>query len=87
MPLEEQLPEATDIRQHWYTHNPSAPFFYISAADDLAELAAIVNGTADGIARDDFSGRTIMLIANIDLSDHAEGEGWIPIGIFPADAF
>ena len=58
----------------WYTANPSAKSFTISTADELAGLAQLVN---DG---NDFSGDTIRLAKNIDLSDYSTGQGWIPIG-------
>jgi len=67
----------------WYTRNPNALTFTISTADELAGLAEIVNGTAAGITRNNFSGRTITLSANIDLSNYTEGEGWVPISNFP----
>jgi len=72
--------ETFDTR--WFTKNPNASVFTISTADELAGLAAIANGTAWGIAKNNFSGKTIRLTADIDLSSHAEGEGWVPIGNF-----
>jgi len=64
----------------WYTANPKAIDFTISTADELAGLAQIVNGTAAGIARDSFRGKTVTLGRGIDLSGYAGGEGWEPIG-------
>ena len=49
--------------------------FTISTAEQLAGLAAIVNGTAE-IEKDSFSGKTITLAADIDL----KGREWTPIG-------
>lgn len=48
----------------------------ISTSAELEEFAAIVNGTAEGIPQDDFSGKTITLAGNIDLKN----QPWIPIG-------
>jgi len=59
----------------WY--NTMGTNFIIYTADELAGLAYIVNGTAPGIAQDDFYGKTIALGANIDLSSY---NNWIPIG-------
>jgi|GEM_PF-2624188 len=79
----------------WYSVNPRATSFNISTAKELAGLAHIVNGRAIGIARDNFSGKTIKLTRNIDLSSYARGvdlfgfingEGWIPIGNYSADS-
>jgi len=53
----------------WYTADPTASVFELSTAEELAGLAAIVNGTAEGIAQDSFSGQTIKLASNIDLGN------------------
>lgn len=53
----------------WYLANPTASVFELGTAEELAALAAIVNGTADGIAQDTFSGQTIKLTSDIDLAD------------------
>ena len=45
----------------WYS--AEAKTFEISTPAQLAGLAAIVNGKADGIAQDSFSGKTIKLTA------------------------
>jgi uncharacterized protein YjdB len=62
----------------WYYNNPTATTFTIYDADQLAGLATLVN---NGI--DSFSGKTIILGNNIDLSAYASGEGWTPVGIYP----
>jgi VCBS repeat-containing protein len=54
----------------WYDSNSSGTYFIIDTAEELAGLATIVN---NGI---DFSGKTIKLGADIDLSGH----DWTPIG-------
>jgi len=73
----------TDVAQ-WYTSNPSGLNFTITNATELAELAQIVNGTHETITRDSFSGKTISLANDIDLSAYGSGfnggNGWIPIG-------
>ena len=68
----------------WYS--AEAKTFEISTPAQLAGLAAIVNGKADGIAQDSFSGKTIKLTADLDLggvkgSDGTwSGQSWTPIG-------
>ncbi|HBC92512.1 MAG TPA: hypothetical protein DCZ10_06300 [Pelotomaculum sp.] len=52
----------------WYTGaEPGATSYTISTPAQLAGLAAVVNGTAPGIAQDDFAGRTVTLGDNIRL--------------------
>ena len=64
----------------WYDDNSNARAFTISTVDELAGLAKLVN---DG---NDFSGKKITLVQDIDLSafdsmvDGSAGGGWIPIG-------
>ena len=70
----------------WYFEDPDATEFVLSSAEDLAGLAAIVNGTATNETstyalrattyQDDFAGKTIKLASNIDLA----GKSWTPIG-------
>ncbi len=64
----------------WYGDG-SAVDYVISTEDELAGLAAIVNGTAtplDGFTgQDSFSGKTITLGADLDLA----GQNWTPIGL------
>ena len=58
----------------WY--NTTDTSFTIMTPAQLAGLAAIVNGTADGIEKDSFAGKTITLGADIDLGN----KNWTPIG-------
>jgi hypothetical protein len=60
---------ASDIS--WYG-NGNATSFYISNADELAGLAQLVNDKTDN-----FSGDTITLTADINLSGYSN---WTPIG-------
>ncbi len=64
----------------WYSADAKA--FTLTTPSQVAGLAQIVNGTADGVAKDDFTGKTVNLGADIDLN-HQE---WTPIfeyrGIF-----
>ena len=55
----------------WYTSNKTASEYIISTNKELAGLSIIVN---QGYS--DFSGKTIKLGADIDLS----GKAWVPIG-------
>ena len=62
----------------------SGTAYYIGRADQLHELAMIVNDTTEGgPERFDFDGTTIILIDDIDLgvAPYNEGEGWVPIGV------
>jgi len=71
--------ECAGIAYNWYTSSPGARSFTISTACELAGLAEIVNGTWGGVPdRDDFSGKTITLTNNIDLSPY---DNWVPIGV------
>ena len=72
----------------WYFENPEATEFVIDTAEELAGLAALVNGTATApvttfaataeveTVHDDFKDKTIKLAADIDLYDIP----WTPIG-------
>ena len=69
----------------WY--NAGDAQFTITTAEQLAGLAEIVNGTAIGIARDDFAGKTVTLGANIVLNaspssaaKDSSQRNWTPIG-------
>ena len=75
----------------WYAKNPNADTFTVSTADELAGLAAIVNGKAGKVKGFDFRGRTVRLANDIDISAYGAGhtyydgldyeiEGWVPIG-------
>ncbi len=67
----------------WYLADPSATEFEISTAEELAGFAAIVNGTAEGVTKDNFKGQTVKLAKDIDLGDAL----WTPIGIAKASSF
>ena len=75
------------VSTEWYFDDPDATEFTINSAEELAGLAAIVNGTASSnvvtfaantatTIKDDFKGKTIKLAADIDLNDRL----WTPIG-------
>ena len=66
--------DGSSIDTSWY--NTTDTSFTIDTAADLAGLAAIVNGTADGIDADAFSGKTVVLANDIDLAE----KNWTPIG-------
>ncbi|MDR1796989.1 MAG: dockerin type I repeat-containing protein [Clostridiales Family XIII bacterium] len=51
----------------WYS--PGTQEYWLTTGAQLAGLARIVNGTASGIARDDFTGRTITLGSDLDLNN------------------
>lgn len=61
----------------WYDADETE--FTITTAAQLAGLTQIVNGTADGITQDEFSGKTVTLGADIDLNG-SETNQWTPIG-------
>ncbi|HBC94094.1 MAG TPA: hypothetical protein DCZ10_14645, partial [Pelotomaculum sp.] len=74
-------PEAWDgsIDTGWY--NTADTSFQISTPAQLAGLAAVVNGTADGIAQDYFADKTITLQSSIDLGGVQNQDGtWDPAG-------
>ena len=75
-------PGTPNVFTSWY--DTSSAFFAISTAEQLAGLAEIVNGTADGINWDDFSGKAVALAADIDLGEVGE---WTPIGSTSANSF
>lgn len=66
--------DGTTIDTSWY--NTTDTTFTLTTPEQLAGLAAIVNGALSSIAPDDFSGKTILLGADIDLG----GKNWVPIG-------
>ncbi|MGI6497421.1 MAG: hemoblobin-interacting domain-containing protein [Oscillospiraceae bacterium] len=57
---------APETDTSWY--NTTDASFTITTAAQLRGFAAIVNGTADGIAQDNFSGKTVSLGGNIALA-------------------
>ena len=61
----------------WYQGHEKETVYEISDPAQLAGLAAIVNGTADGIQQQDFSGKTVKLISDIDMGSKA----WTGIGL------
>ncbi|MCL2688421.1 MAG: MBG domain-containing protein [Chitinispirillia bacterium] len=66
------------VHYGWYLNNSGASNFTVSTAEELAGLADIVNGTwGRSPARDDFSGKTITLANDLDLSLF---DNWVPIG-------
>ena len=70
----------------WYTENPTATTYKINTPDQLAGLAALVNGTSVSKTRsaaDTFAGKTIVLEGNIDLN----GLNWEPIGNPMSDGY
>ena len=65
------------INGEWYYGKaPGTTEFEIGTADELAYLAKLVRE-----ATDIFTGKTITLTNDIDLSDYTKGEGWEPIGV------
>ena len=71
----------------WYIDDPDATSFTLSSAEELAGLAAIVNGTAtapattygaesDATVKNNFKGKTIYISQDIDLDNMP----WTPIG-------
>lgn len=60
----------------WYGDG-TASEYVISTADELAQFASIVNGTNKAAAQDSFTGKTVKLADDIDLSGIAD---WTPIG-------
>lgn len=62
----------------WGSNYAESNEFYISTAAQLAQFAYMVNNSSK-----QFSGKTVRLIADIDLSDHY----WVPIGYKEARAF
>lgn len=49
----------------WYSETKTV--YTLSCAADLVGFANIANGTAEGIAKTDFAGKTIKLAAGIEL--------------------
>lgn len=63
----------------WYSETETV--YTLSCAADLVGFANIANGTAEGIAKTDFAGKTIKLAAGIDLG----GMDWTPIASFAGE--
>ena len=70
-----------NVDYSWY--NTTKTEFVIYGAEQLAGFAAIVNGTAKGIAIDSFAGKTVKLGCDVNLNNIA----WTPIGDVEADDF
>ena len=66
----------------WY--DASKTELTIANADQLAAFGAIVGGMAEGIERDSFTGKTVKLIADINLGDKNDASANIfhPIGYY-----
>ena len=71
-----EAPEEEETTGYGWYGDGTAAEYTISTAEELTQLAAIVNGTAEGIAQDSFSGKTVKLAGDIDLASAA----WTPIG-------
>ena len=79
----------------WYTNavasadGESATVYTIANADQLAGFGAIVGGMAEGIDQDSFSGKTVKLLADINLGDAEEENNsdliFYPIGYNSSD--
>ena len=69
---DEAAPWVGGVNTDWYFEAPTAANYTLNSAEDLAGLAAIVNGTASSpLARsavnDNFKGKTITLTSDLDL--------------------
>ena len=67
--------DGTTYDLNWY--NTTDTTFTIRGAVQLAGLAKLVNGSATGYKQDIFTGKTVLLGADIDLND----QNWTSIGI------
>ncbi|WP_130864244.1 beta strand repeat-containing protein [Bacilliculturomica massiliensis] len=79
------FPEGT---YEWYVTPAGVDLYELGSAQDLRELAELVNGTAfyeDGstVGAVSFDGATLSLTATVDLS----GNEWIPVGDSGGNAF
>lgn len=88
---DESVPTAWNgsVDTSWY--NADKTEFEISTPEQLAGVAAIANGTAEGIAKNNFTGKTVTLTADLDLGavkkadgtwDTEKSKNWVPIGKF-----
>lgn len=72
----------------WYVNNIKAELYEITNANELAGLAALVNGTTGFFSPYDFTGKTVVLANDIDMECYVDeqtsavkGCVWKPIGI------
>ena len=72
----------------WYVNNIKAELYEITNPNELAGLAALVNGTTGFFSPYDFTGKTVVLANDIDMECYVDekdasvkGGIWIPIGI------
>ncbi len=61
----------------WY--NASYTSFTLSTAEQVSGFAQIASGTAEGIAKDTFQGKTVVLGDDIDLNSASSDRDWVPI--------
>lgn len=68
----------------WYA--PDATEYTIANGDQLWAFSRIVGGMADGIETDDFSGKTVTLVSDVNLGDdeknNVENKIFYPIGYY-----
>ncbi len=72
----------------WYVKNIKEARYELKTANELAGLAALVNGTTGFFSPYDFTGKTVVLANDIDMESYVDdsnssikGGKWIPIGI------
>ena len=72
----------------WYVNNIKAEQYEITNPNELAGLAALVNGTTGFFSPYDFTGKTVVLANDIDMECYVDdsnssirGGTWVPIGI------
>lgn len=91
---DESIPTAWNgsVDTSWY--NADKTEFEISTPEQLAGVAAIANGTVEGIAKNNFIGKTVTLTADLDLGavkkadgtwDTEKSKNWVPIGKFSSN--
>ena len=72
-----------DFDYTWYNQRSETDVYYISSADQLAAFGAIVGGM-NGKTRDTFEGKTVKLMADINIGelDSENGIVFYPIGYY-----
>ena len=72
----------------WYVNNIKAELYEITTPNELAGLAALVNGTTGFFSPYDFTGKTVVLANDIDMEGYVDEKTsavvcgvWTPIGI------